>query len=101
MNKLETLRNEFIKKSINELDNIFIEGLKRKGFDFKHKLELKTFIKNRCRVEDYVHENRKIFFVDDIPFLMYKYNKEPKINIPINNERNVTMSCDLGEYLYL
>ena len=38
-----------------KLEDYIIEGLKRKGFEFKNRLELETFIKNNCRCEDTPH----------------------------------------------
>lgn len=56
-----------------KLDDIIKEGLKLKGFDFSDPSDLKEFIKINCRCEDNVFDEEKIYFVNDIPFLLYSY----------------------------
>lgn len=66
-----------------QLEDAVIEALKRKGFEFKHPLELETFIKDRCRCEDNVYLKERVYYIDDIPFFLHKYKREiitdPKI----------------------
>lgn len=66
-----------------QLEDAVIEGLKRKGFEFKHLLELETFIKERCRCADNVDLKERVYYVDNIPFFLHKYKSEiitdPKI----------------------
>jgi len=66
-----------------QLEDSVIEGLKHKGFEFKHPLELETFVKERCRCEDNIDLKERVYYVDDIPFFLHNYKSEiitdPKI----------------------
>jgi len=88
--------NDVISKQIdnlnNEMDKITIDGLKRKGFEFKNMFEMAEFIKSRCKVEDYTNKQERIYFVDNKPFLLHKYKSE------IDFENN---SATYGSYAYL
>ncbi len=48
-----------------QLENLIIEGLKRKGFEFKHRIELEAFVKERCRYEDNVDLKEKFYYEDN------------------------------------
>lgn len=83
-----------------QLENSFIEGLKRKGFEFKNKLELETFIKERCRCADYIKLKKRVYYVDDVPFFLHNYK------IEINNDPRKTgdpnkVVGSLGTFAYL
>ena len=60
----------------NQFGDYVIEGLKRKGFEFKHPLDLEAFVKERCRCEDNIDIKERVYFVDDIPFFLYNYKWE-------------------------
>ena len=68
------LSNALSRKIAEKVDDIFIEGLKRKGIEFKDKIELESFVKENCMCEDN-NEERK-YFVHKIPFLLHKYSME-------------------------
>ncbi|MDB0602620.1 hypothetical protein PL373_16080 [Tenacibaculum maritimum] len=53
-----------------------VEGLKRKGHEFTTSKELVVFIKTRCKVFDDIIKHEKIYYVDDSPFLYWKYKTE-------------------------
>lgn len=101
INSLQDLAiNQLQKNLINQLDNACIEGLKRKGFEFEHPYELEMFVKERCRCEDNIHSKEKVYFVDETPFLLHKYNVE--FNLDTITENGVTsISASLGEFCYL
>lgn len=69
---LGRLRNDLNR----QLEESVIEGLKRKGFKFKHPLELETFVKERCRCEDNVDLKERVYYVDDVPFFLHNYKSE-------------------------
>lgn len=98
------MENFIIKKMTNELtsqlEDVFIEGLRRKGFYFKHPKYRDEFIKVRCRCEDNLHLKEKIYYVDDIPFLMHRYNFEMNFETT-NSEKGITLSADYGSFAYL
>lgn len=93
---LQEIYNELNKK----LENHFIEGLKRKGFEFKHEIELESFIKERCRAEDNIDLKEKVYYVDNIPFFLHNYNTDP-IEMPLITDRECKISANLGTYAYL
>jgi len=92
-------QRELFNKLIYKLDNVVIEGLKRKDFEFESKFELEQFVKEHCRVVDNVIRKEKVYFVDDIPFLVHNYTAA--IGLPIEKDRSVTISASLGTYKFL
>ncbi len=82
-----------------KLDTCLIEGLKRKGFEFENRLELEAFIKERCRCEDNIVLKEKVYYVDEIPFLLHNYKSEP-LQMSIT-DRKCTATANLGTYAYL
>lgn len=100
-NRLELyLSNEIIRTAIKKMDDIFIEGLRRKGFEFKDLNELNSFAKENCRAEDYGNLLLRVYYVNDVPFMEYHYYSEFKINNPKEMEA-IQLYCDLGKYKYL
>ena len=83
-----------------KLEDHVIEGLKRKGFEFKHKIELETFVKERCRCEDNIDLKEKIYYVDNIPFFLHNYKSEP-LQMPLITDREYKLTANLGTYAYL
>lgn len=83
-----------------KLEDYVIEGLKRKGFEFKHKLELETFVKERCRCEDNIDLKEKVYFVDNTPFFLHNYKSEP-LQMPSITDREYKITANLGTYDYL
>lgn len=73
---LDSLTEYIITTFNNNFEKCVIEGLKRKGFEFKNRFELVSFIKTNCRCVDIVHLKQKTFFVNDIPFLLYCYKSD-------------------------
>ncbi len=82
----------------DQFDEAIIEGLSRKGFNFECKMEIEEFIKSRCRSEDYQKLQQKVFFVDDIPFMVYKY--ETKIDETIV-DGIPRLTASYGTYSYI
>ena len=83
-----------------QLEDCIIEGLKRKGFEFKNRLELENFIKSNCRFEDRTDIKQRTYFVNDIPFLLHCYEIEMDLN-PIQTDREFEISANYGRYAYL
>ena len=90
------LNNELNK----QLEDAFIDGLKRKGFEFKHRFELEVFVKEHCRSEDYVQSKQRVYFVDDIPFLLHNYKTEIITDPRITGDPNKVVG-KLGTFAYL
>jgi len=90
--------NMISKDLVNKMEELFIEGLKRKGFEFENKIELANFIVNRCR-QECSYDNKKItYYVDDIPFFFW--NHEIKLKT-INEVNEIKFSSSYGSYAYL
>lgn len=84
---------------VNQLEDLLIQGLKNKGFEFNNKIELENFIKTRCRKEDYVEKKEHIYYVDNIPFFLHNYEV---IFEPITEDNNgVKMTANYGKYAFL
>jgi hypothetical protein len=96
----EEMMNAVANKIKNTFDNLIIEALKRKGFDFKNRVELEEFIKSNCRCEDRVDLKQKTYFVNDIPFFLHCYENESEIST-VTLERSLTFSAKYGSYAYL
>ena len=83
---------------ITQMNNITIEGLKRKGFEFENNYELTEFLKARCRVTEF--ENERTYYVDDKPFLLHRQD----LNINMNNivdAQDYKLTATYGGYAYL
>jgi len=87
-----------VKRLCDKLDEIFIEGLRKVGFEFKNEFELIEFIKINCYCEDKPFIGQKTYFVNKIPFLIYHYKQNPEI---INNDVGIEIFANLGQYSYL
>ena len=83
-----------------KLEDIMIEGLKLKGFEFKNKIELENFIQAHCRCEDNVDLKERTYFVNDIPFFLHKYEMEMD-TLPFYEEGKYSMTANYGRYAYL
>lgn len=99
-NYIHDLVNEFHSELNSQLENYFIEGLKRKGFEFKNKLELEAFVKERCRCEDHIDRKEKIYYVDNKPFFLHNYKIGP-LQMPSTADREYKITANLGAYAYL
>ena len=84
----------------SKMDNLIIEGLKIKGFEFNNKIELESFIKERCRCEDNIASKERIYYVDDIPFFLHNYKSEIITTSEITSP-TYKLTGDLGYYAYL
>ena len=95
---LQEITRDLTKKINQTIENYFIEGLKRKGFEFKDRQQLENFVKLNCRCEDNVLCKKRTYFVNKIAFLVHNYES----NIDIKTENNSTeLTVNSGTYLYL
>ena len=82
-----------------KLEDYIIEGLKRKGFEFENRTDLEEFIKTRCECKDNIYFKERIYYADNIPFFLHKYEI---IYEPITEDNNgIKMSANYGSYAYL
>lgn len=107
MNKLNTnaqliqadVTSRLISDLQKKLEDYIIEGLKRKGFEFENQTELENFVKTRCRRTDNIQFKEHIYYVDNFPFFLHKYEI---IYEPITEDNNgIKMSANYGSYAYL
>jgi len=86
-------------KLSNRIDNIVIEGLRLKGFEFDNENDLHNFIKENCKSDDNLSVQQRIYFVKDIPFLLHNYEV---IIEPITEKNNkFKITANYGTYTYL
>ena len=84
----------------NKIDSLIIEGLKRKGYDVNHKFGLEEFIRTRCRCEQNDDFKERIYYVDNKPFLLHKYNTE--VNTDLNcNDLGTSIEVSGGSFSYI
>jgi len=96
MNLKEQITEEITKKLSNKFDDIIIEGLKLKGFEFDNENDLRNFIKQNCSCEDNLSIQQRVYFVNGIPFLLHNYEI---IIEPITEK--TTLTANYGTYRYL
>lgn len=81
-----------------QLDDLLIEGLRRKGFEFKDRMELVAFIKSNCRCEDRTGIKQRTYFVKDIPFFLHYYETDLTSN---TTDKEVKILASFGRYDFL
>ena len=84
----------------NKLEELFIEGLRLKGFEFKNQKELIDFVELNCRCEDRTDINQRTYFVNDIPFFFHDYTQIMDMEVN-GTEIGVNISAKLGKYSFL
>ena len=98
--KIEELTTKKLSNVLaDKFDDILIEGLKRKGFEFNHKIHLEYFIQERCECVDDVKRKTKIYYVDNNPFLAHNYSVE--FIQDFNTNEGFKVSASLGSFTYL
>ena len=101
--KSESLEEKMLldlsKKIGPSLDDMFIKGLKKKGFTFENKSRLVEFVIKNCICKENVNLQKRIYYVNDVPFLLYSYRLD--IVEVINNDTQFVLNANLGQYTYL
>ena len=95
----EKMTLELSKKMTTSLDDMFIKGLKKKGFTFENKSRLVEFVIKNCICKENVNLQEKTYYVNDVPFLLYSYRLD--IVEVINNDTQFVLNANLGQYTYL
>jgi len=103
MTEIESLQTSVTSRLISDLhtklENLFLESLKRKGFEFTNKDEFIAFIKERCRCEENIDLKERVYFVDETPCFLHKYEIVFEPITEFNN--GITMSANYGSFAYL
>lgn len=84
----------------DKTNDIFLEGLKNKGFEFDKRWEIEPFIRSRCKCIEYEPSQQKVYFVDNIPFLLIDYSVETNIKWE-HTERETKVIADSYRYRFL
>lgn len=84
----------------SQMEIKLIEGLKKKGFEFETRYELDRFVKTRCRCEDNVEAEQRIYYVDNIPFFLFNYHFEIASKL-IVEDRMTSINATHGYYSFL
>lgn len=80
-------------------DTYFLEGLKRKGFEFDNPLDAQYFVKANCKaVED--HNGNRTYYVNDIPFFYFKPSNTMDVDKDFSKP-DIVFTASIGEYSYL
>jgi hypothetical protein len=83
----------------SEFESLIIQGLKLKGFEFENKNEIELFIQTRCNRVNNIQEQRYIYYVDNIPFLLHSYKIDYSSFFQINDLTTIT--ANYGSYSFL
>ncbi|UII79985.1 hypothetical protein [Flagellimonas sp. CMM7] len=98
----EHLTSEICQSMNSKIEELVLEGLKRKGFEFDDKLSLEKFVTTRCRVEDNKEFQEKTYFVDNTPFFLHKYRLTSNQGLGIGFKgHTITLEADWGTYMFL
>lgn len=82
----------------SRFDEIILNALYWKGYNFKERLEAEQFIRDNCR--RVVNKNVSIFFVKEEPFLKIRNNIEIAYNTSVTDGIQ-KIECELGNYEFL
>lgn len=95
-----TMVNNMISNMQNILDDACIEGLKRKGYVFDNRRDLELFVVSNVVCNIYPNNGKRLYLVNNIPFLEYFPNME--VDWPILNEnRETKINAKLGTINFL
>lgn len=97
MNKLQEINNKIVNELQSKLEDIIVEGLKLKGYEFEDKKSLFDFVSKNCTVINQSHLNINTYVVKDIPFLHYDYS----FNIKKVDELSCSFKAEGGKYRFL
>jgi len=80
-------------------DTYFLEGLKRKGFEFDNPLDAQYFVKANCKCAEDLKGNRT-YYVKGIPFFHFKPSNTMDIDRDFSKP-DIVFTASIGEYSYL
>jgi ribosomal protein L1 len=82
-----------------KLEELVFAALEAKGFKFDNTVDLITFLGERCKIIDHVQAKEKVYYVDQIPFFLHRYEVMPELS---NLEGgSVKMIANFGSYTNL
>lgn len=92
------ITEEVSRQLAQKTDEIFIEGLRRKGYEFKDRESLEQFVGEHCTCEDWAPKQQKTYFVKGKPFLFHSYGIE--IELPEEGD-TFNIKATNGKFAYL
>ena len=95
---IQSKMEEAVQLMNDELDEVIVKGLKRKGFEFNSMKELSEFIKERGRIEVAADSENKTYYIDEIPFLICIPNADHSFNFAVDYS---TINYTIGQFSYL
>jgi hypothetical protein len=99
-NTPQELTSAICSKISDTLDNYLVEGLKRKGFEFKSKAELADFVLKNCRCADDLRVKQKTYYVNETPFLLHDYGTSHDFKTLYEVDK-VQISASMGKIAFL
>ena len=95
----QQLTEQIINDLSNKFDEIFIEGLRLKGYSFDTLEQTMSFVKEYCRSAISLPMQQTTYYIKDIPFLWYDYSQTLE---PINESTgDIKIKATYGSYKYL
>ena len=91
----ERMRDELQKQQ----EAVFIEGLRRKGYEFEGEAELVAFVKEHCRYAAHELGINRTYYAKGVPFLQVFTNDKSSAVKVEDMAVSVDMKC--GEFRYL
>lgn len=101
MDVIQELSKNYSKNLLKTIDFHVKEGIKRKGFEFNSKEEFHIFLSERCNCHIHTHLNKKIFFIDQKPFLIHEYNEEEAFSQNTDDPSNITFTLSFGNFKFI
>lgn len=83
-----------------QLTSLIIKGLEKKGFKFKTRKEIESFISENCTINENPIGNKTIYYVNSKPFLVVNKAAQP-IFTEVNEDQEVEVKGNLGEYSFI
>lgn len=100
-NFIQKIVSDITNKLSHQLDDVIIQGLALKGYKFDDKIKLMDFIKENCKVCDEKQNQRKIYLVKNIPFLMNDYSTKEDILWKFQTNKDITVECVFGKFYFV
>lgn len=94
---MEKYTEQILKSLSQKFDDLILQGLKLKGYNFDDMADATKFIKENCSCADDLLNQQKTYYVKEIPFLLYDY----KMNIEVDYSDNATFTGYYGKYAFL
>lgn len=100
MKTIEELNKAITENLANKFDEIFIEALKRKGFEFDSKQKLFDFIKENIVCIDNSIIEQKTYKVKNIPFFIHNYKADFDLS-KLHRDKESTITATYGTYEFI